>query len=174
MTRRQHGLQSVAGWVAAMLAACMLAVSGCGFHLSRPPDLPFETLYVSAPTYSSFGAELKRYLTSTSRTRLVDRPEQAQVTLQIISELQESQILALSVAGRVNELQLRYRVLFSVRDHENHEWITPTEIFLHRDMTYDDQTVLAKENEQNLLVQDMRQDAVRQVVRRLASARAPS
>jgi outer membrane lipopolysaccharide assembly protein LptE/RlpB len=41
-------------------------------------------------------------------------------------------------------------------------------------MTYDDQTVLAKDNEQTLLVQDMRQDAVRQLVRRLAQARAPS
>jgi len=33
--------------------------------------------------------------------------------------------------------------------------------------------VLAKENEQNLLMQNMRQDAVRQVVRRLARARPP-
>ena len=107
-----------AGWslrvrcvLAAAMMACMLAASGCGFHLSRPPDLPFETLYVVAPSYSSMGAELKRYLASNSKTRLVDRPEQAEVTLHIITELYESQIVALSVAGRVNELQLRYRPL---------------------------------------------------------------
>jgi LPS-assembly lipoprotein len=160
--------------VAGLLVACVLAVSGCGFHLSRPPELPFETLYVVAPSYSSFGAELKRYLASNGKTRLVDRPEQAEVTLQIISELYESQIVALSVAGRVNELQLRYRLAYSVRDRLNHEWIAPIELVLHRDMTYDDTTVLAKENEQVLLQQDMRQDAVRQIVRRLAAARAPS
>jgi LPS-assembly lipoprotein len=157
-----------------MLAACVLAVAGCGFHLSRPPELPFETLYVVAPTYSSLGAELKRYLASNSKTHLVDRPEQAQVTLQIFSELQESQILALSVAGRVNELQLRFRLTFSVLDRENREWVPRSEVLVQRDMTYDDQTVLAKENEMNLLIQDMRQDAVRQIVRRLARARAPS
>ena len=96
------------------------------------------------------------------------------MALQIISELYESQILALSVAGRVNELQLRYRLSYSVQDREKRNWIVPTEITLHRDMTYDDTTVLAKENEQALLQQDMRQDAVRQIVRRLAAARAPS
>ena len=47
-------------------------------------------------------------------------------------------------------------------------------MLLIRDMTYDDQAVLAKENEQNLLWQDMREDAVRQVVRRLSNMRAPS
>jgi LPS-assembly lipoprotein len=159
-------------WV---VAVCVIALSsGCGFHLSRPPELPFDTLFVEAPTYSSVGAELRRYLASTSKTKLVDHPEQAQVTLQILTELQETQILALSVAGRVNELQLRYRVTFRVKDRENKEWIVPTEILLQRDMTYDDLTVLAKENEQSLLVQDMRQDAVRQIVRRLAQARTPS
>jgi LPS-assembly lipoprotein len=152
---------------------CVLAASGCGFQLSRPPQMPFDTLYIVAPSYLSFGAELKRYLASTGNVRLVDRPEQAQVTLEILNEQQETQILALSVTGRVNEFQLRYRLSFSVRDRENHQWIPPTEITLTRDMTYDDQEVLAKENEQNLLMQSMRQDAVRQVVRRLARARPP-
>jgi LPS-assembly lipoprotein len=156
-----------------LLTLCALAVSGCGFHLSRPPQLPFDTLYVVAPTYSSFGAELKRYLAGTSNTRLVDSPDQAQVTLEILNEQQESQIVALSVSGKVNELLLRYRVTFTVRDREHHQWIVPTEIALSRDMTYDDTEVLAKENEQNTLILDMRQDAVRQVVRRLARARPP-
>jgi len=173
MTRAVYS-QEIRSRLAVGLIACMLVVSGCGFHLSRSPELPFETLFVVAPSYSSFGAELKRYLASNSKTRLVDRPEQAEVTLQIITELYESQIVALSVAGRVNELQLRYRLAYSLRDRQNHVWIAPVEIVLHRDMTYDDTTVLAKENEQVLLQQDMRQDAVRQIVRRLAVARAPT
>lgn len=156
-----------------VLLLYVLAASGCGFQLSRPPQMPFDTLYIVAPNYLSFGAELKRYLASTGKVRLVERPEQAQVTLEILNEQQETQILALSVTGRVNEFQLRYRLSFSVRDRENHQWIPPTEITLTRDMTYDDQEVLAKENEQNLLMQNMRQDAVRQVVRRLARARPP-
>jgi LPS-assembly lipoprotein len=175
MRRMRDTGRSFRACVALLMATAVLSLSACGFHLSRPPDLGFETLYVSAPTYSSFGAELKRYLASNnSKTRLVDKPEEAQVILEIFSEVNETQILALSSAGRVNELQLRFRVLFGVRDQEKHQWISPTEILLQRDMTYNDQTVLAKESEQALLVQDMRQDAVRQIVRRLANAHAPS
>jgi LPS-assembly lipoprotein len=157
----------------ALLIFCTLALSACGFHLSRPATLPFQTLYIVTPSYSSFGAELKRYLASTRTIRLVDRPEQAEVILEIGYEQQESQILALSVAGRVNELQLRYRLSFSLRDGKNRQWIIPTELVLTRDMTYDDTAVLAKENEQNLLFQSMREDAVHQVVRRLARAQPP-
>jgi LPS-assembly lipoprotein len=166
-------LQALPRRLVMLLTLCALAVSGCGFHLSRPPELPFDTLYVAAPTFSSFGAELKRYLVGNSHTRLVDRPDQAQVILEIISEQQESQIVALSTSGKVNEFLLHYRLLFSLRDREHHQWIAPTEILLTRDMTYDDTEVLGKENEQATLILDMRQDAVRQVVRRLARARAP-
>ncbi len=175
ITRFAGGRLAFVSERAGLLLVCVLCMlSGCGFHLSQPPTLPFDTLYVDVVSYSSFAAELKRYLASTGKTRLVDRPEQAQVILQILSELQESQILALSTAGRVNELQFRYRLSFRVRDRDNREWLAPTEILLHRDMTYDDLTVLAKENEQTLLMQDMQRDAVRQVVRRLAATHAPS
>src|SRR5690242_7818489 len=129
---------------------CVVALAACGFHLSRPAALPFDTLYIVTPSYSSFGAELKRYLASTGNIRLVDRPEQAEVILEIGYEQQESQILALSVAGRVNELQLRYRLSFSLRDKKNRQWIIPTELTLTRDMTYDDTAVLARSEERRV------------------------
>jgi len=47
-----------------LILAAIAALTGCGFHLSRPPDLPFETLYIDAPNYSSVAADLKRYLAS--------------------------------------------------------------------------------------------------------------
>lgn len=150
------------------------ALASCGFRPSGPPTLPFRSLYIDAPAYSSFGAELKRYIASGSQTKLVDRPEEAQLVLQIIGELQESQILSLTVAGRVAEYQLRYRVSYRLHDNSNKDWIPASEILLRRDLTYDDQAVLAKENEQALLYQAMRDDAVRQMMRRLSQARPPA
>jgi LPS-assembly lipoprotein len=160
--------------VGLVILSLALLLQGCGFQLSRPVSMPFRTLYVAAPQYSGFGAQFKRYLESINGTQLVDRPEQADVILQILNELDEAQILALSVGGRVNELQFRYRLTFRLHDRTNREWIPATEIVLHRDMTYDDQAVLAKEAEQALLVQDMREEAVRQMMRRLSVARPPS
>ena len=156
------------------LLAVAAALTGCGFRLSGAAPMQFERLYINVPAYSSFGAELKRHLASSSKTQLVDKPEEADVILQIYNETQESQILALSAAGAVRELQFGYIVTFRLHDNANRDWIVRTDMRLHREMTYDDRTVLAKESEQALLYQDMREDAVRQMVRRLSAARAPA
>jgi LPS-assembly lipoprotein len=155
-------------------AALPGALPGCGFRPSGPPTLPFRTLYISAPSYSSFAAELKRYIASGGHTVLTERPEEAQAVLEIQGEVQEAQILSLTVAGRVAEYQLRYRIGYRLHDPANKDWIPPSEILLRRDLTYDDQAVLAKENEQALLYQAMREDAVRQIMRRLSQARPPA
>jgi LPS-assembly lipoprotein len=151
-----------------------LALTGCGFKAVGQANMPFETLYVTAPDYSSFGAEFKRYVESYGKTRITDNPQQAQVILEILSETQEQQILSLTSAGRVAEFLLRYRVTYRLRDNEKRDWIPRGEIQLQRDYTYDDTIVLAKENEAQLLFKDMKNDAIQQLVRRLSAAQAPS
>jgi len=152
----------------------LAALAGCGFHLSSAPPLPFKTLYIDAPTYSSFAGDLRRYIASGDQPKLTARPEEAQVVLQVMSETQELQILSLTTAGQVAEYQLRYRVVFRLHDNANKDWIAPNEIMLLRDLTYDNNAVLAKANEEELLYQSMREDAVRQTMRRMSQARAPS
>ena len=68
----------------------------------------------------------------------------------------------------------RYRIMYRLHDNANKEWIPQSEIVLRRDLTYDDQAVLAKENEMNLLFQAMKDDAVKQMMRRLARAEPPA
>ncbi|PWT71181.1 MAG: hypothetical protein C5B46_08610 [Proteobacteria bacterium] len=160
--------------VAAFIVVLAALIAGCGFRPSGYVSLPFHSVYISAPAYSSFGGELKRYIASGSRATLATRREDADVTLEVMSELEEAQILSISVAGRVAEYRLQYRLTYRLRDNRNRDWIPQSEILLHRDFTYDDQAVLAKENEQSLLFQDMRSDAVRQMIRRLSAAREPS
>jgi LPS-assembly lipoprotein len=148
--------------------------SGCGFKLAGPPELPFQTLYVAAPDYSSFGAEFKRYVESGGKTRLTDTPKEAQAVLEILSETRETQILSLTSAGRVAEYLLRYRVSFRLRSSGGSDWIAPSDITLQRDLTYDSDATLAKENEQEFLYQDMRNDAMQQLLRRLVAVQVPS
>jgi LPS-assembly lipoprotein len=155
--------------VAALAVVALAASSGCGFKLAGPPELPFETLYVTAPDYSSFGADFRRYVESGGRTRLTTSPQQAQAVVEILSETREKQILSLTNAGRVAEYLLKYTVTFRVRNNENGEWISPSEISLQRDLTYDNDAPLAKENEEQFLFQDMRNDAMEQLMRRLVA-----
>lgn len=77
----------------------------------------------------------------------------------------------MSGAGRVQELQLRYRVSFRLVNKAGNELIPSDEILLKRDLLYSDSDVLGKEQEEALLYRDMQTDAVQQVVRRLQVAR---
>ena len=157
------------------LPACMLAalLAACAFHLRGQAQLPFESLHI--PGNNPLVVELKRNVAAASRTRLVDKPGEAQAVLGFTQELREKVILSFNAAGRVSEYQLRYRVGFRVTDAKGVQVYLPTnEILLTRDMAYSDAQVLAKEAEESLLYRDMQRDMVQQILRRLVTAKPAS
>ena len=156
------------------LVATALLVAACGFQLRGTATLPFSSIYVQAPPSSVFATQLKRAVLAGSGTRIAEQPGEAEVILQIMSELQEKQILSLSGGGRVSEFQLRYRVSFRLTDGKNREHIPASEIVLRRDYSFTDDQALSKESEEALLYRDMRNDAVGQLVRRLQAAKLKS
>lgn len=157
-----------------ILLAATLLVAACGFQLRGVATLPFESIYVQAAAKSLLAQELKRAVRSGSSTRVAEQPDQAEVTLQILTEAQEKQILSLTVGGRVAEYQLRYRVQFRLTDAKKNEHIPASEIVLSRDYSYRDDQALASESQEALLYRDMRSDAVHQLVRRLQGAKLKS
>ena len=154
--------------------AATLVLAACGFQLRGGASLPFQSLYVQAAPTSQFATQLKRTVRARSSTRVADQPAEAEVTLQILNELQEKQILSLGGGGRVSEYELRYRVSFRLTDSKNREHIPASEILLKRDFSFTDQQALSKEAEEALLFRDMRSDAVQQLVRRLQAAKLQS
>lgn len=155
-----------------LIAALLMAtLTACGFHLRGAQPLPFESLYIAMPEYSEVGAALKRNIRAAGGTRLVDAAKDAQAVLTVVGETRERNILSLNSAGRVRELELRYRFVFRVHDNKGTDFIPQGTILLKRDMTYDDSVVLAKEQEEALLYRDMQNDLVQQILRRLAAAK---
>jgi LPS-assembly lipoprotein len=152
----------------------VLLLAACGFQLRGAAPLPFHSVFVQAAPASQFAFQLKRAVQSGGSTRIAERPEQAEVILQIMTELQEKQILSLSGGGRVSEYQLRYRVAYRLTDGQNREHIPVSEIALKRDYSYSDSQALGAEHEEALLFRNMRDDAVQQLVRRLQSAKLKS
>ena len=155
-------------WLATAAAAVVL--SGCGFQLRGTASLPYETLHVAAPRTSAFAVEFRRAVSSSSQTRIVDDPKQAQATLQLVNETREKVILSLSGGGRVREYQLRYRMTYRLVASDNQELRPATQIALQRDISYNDTDTLAKESEEALLYRDMQSDAVSQLLRQLQMA----
>jgi LPS-assembly lipoprotein len=156
-----------------VLTAALL-LSACGFQLRGTADLPFKTLYVQGPSSSQFVLQLKRAVEAGTRTRITDSPADAEVVLQILSELQEKEILSLTGGGRVNEFLLRYRVSFRLTDKLNHEHIPASEIVLRQSVTFNSDQTLSKEYEEANLYKSMRNDAVQQLLRRLHATQLKS
>ncbi|MBX3665249.1 MAG: hypothetical protein KF834_06160 [Burkholderiales bacterium] len=152
---------------------CALLLAGCGFQLRGAANLPFDTLYVQAPTGSQFANQFKRVVAAGSATQVVDDPKAAEATLVLVQELREKNILSLSGAGRVREFQLRYRMSYRLMDKNAVETLPVSEIVLTRDFSFNDQDTLSKESEEALLFRDMQNDAVQQLVRRLQAAKLP-
>lgn len=154
-----------------LLLLTVLLLTACGFHLRGQAGMPFSTLYLDAASSGTpFIADLRRNLEA-NKVKLVSTAEQADVVLNIVSEIPEKQILTLGGSGRVNEFQLRYRVSLRAYDLKGQDWIPAEEVMLRRDHVYDDTKVLAKEAEETLLYQSMRSDMVQQIVRRLSRAK---
>lgn len=151
---------------ALLLTALML--SACGFHLHEQTGMPFNTLYLDAANPNTpFITELRRNLEA-KQVRLVNTAKEADVVLQIVFESSNKQILTLGSSGRVNGFRLNYRVSLRAYDLKNQEWIPAEVMEEHRDYSYDDSLILAKEAEESLLVQSMNSDVAQQIVRRLS------
>ena len=150
---------------------CTLLLAGCGFQLRGAASLPFDTLYVQAPTGSQFANQFRRVVAAGSATRVGEDPKAAEATLVLVQELREKNILSLSGTGRVREFQLRYRMSYRLLDRNAVETLPVSEIVLTRDFSFNDQDTLSKESEEALLFRDMQNDAVQQLVRRLQAAK---
>ncbi|MCV2217611.1 LPS-assembly lipoprotein LptE [Thauera sp. Sel9] len=146
-----------------------LLLSGCGFKLRGPQQLDFATVHINVSELSELGASLRRLIATTGSTTVVDDPEKADARLQILANNRGREILSLTGAGKVREYQLTQTLRFQLLDKSGAVLLPPTAISAAREYTFDDSQVLGKEQEETLLYNDMQQDLLQQLMRRLAS-----
>lgn len=153
-----------------LLAALLTA---CGFQLRGAYPLAFDSIYIGLPETGEMHARLKRSIMAGSQVKVLSDKEEAQVMLQVLADQQTKNILSLSAAGRVSEYQLVRNFSFRLVDANNREWLAPAQITIRRDVSYNDDQVLSKESEENLLWRDIQDDLVQQILRRMAAVKAP-
>ena len=154
-----------------LLVAFCSVLGACGFQLRGQASLPFETIYISFPVGHPIGTDLKRLIKAGTNTRVVDKAKGAQTTLEIISVVNDKQIMSVSGGGRVREFELRYRVSFRLLDAKGVDLIPTNEIALRRILPYTDAQVVAKEGEEAMLVKEMQTDSAQQILRRLEAVK---
>jgi LPS-assembly lipoprotein len=151
-----------------LVLASLLGLGACGFQLRGDASLPFESLYIEGG--QDIVVDLQRAIRPTA-TKVTDSPQDAEAVLHISGESREKRILGLNSAGRVSEFRLLYRVDFKVSGKAGGDLLSPQQIELRRDITFNDSQTLAKESEEALLYRDMQSDAVQQIIRRMSVVR---
>lgn len=127
-----------------------------------------ERTYIStADEYSLFYRELRLQLQANG-VEIVDSPTEATATLSILFDKTDQRILSVSARNTPTEYEVFYTIEYSVDSAE--ENLQPLQkITLARDYTYDENLVLGKSHEEQVIRDAIVDNLVRTVLRQLAS-----
>ena len=139
----------------------------CGFHLRGLADLSFNKIYIKNQSLS-ISKDINIALKSNG-VKIVSDQEDAQLQVDMMNDGTEKRILSLGGTGTVREFELFYRVNFRIKDSADGLWGPVQVVEGRRDFSYLDTELLAKSYEEALLYEDMRRDAVREILRRLVA-----
>ncbi|HEY1284355.1 MAG TPA: LPS assembly lipoprotein LptE [Steroidobacteraceae bacterium] len=153
--------------LAALLA---LTATGCGFQLQGRTPLPptlANTYVVAGDQQTEFVQGLRKALI-TSGGKLASRSEGATGTVRIITDTVTRKILSVSANNVPREYEITYTVEFSV-SAPGKELLPSQKVEVTRNYSFNERTLLAKENEEDILREGMARDLVGIVMRRLSS-----
>jgi len=148
---------------------CLILLS-CGFHLRGLSSMPFESLYIQASN-PSVTIDIKRRIEASSKTAVLDSQKDAQAILVIESAELQKKILSVSGTGRVREYQLRYTISFRVNDQRGREIVPDTKIEVNRVLPYSDSAILSAGAEEEMLLRNMKKDALLKLIDRLGKVK---
>lgn len=161
---RRHGL--------VLLLAISLAA--CGFQLRGASPLPavMERTYIQADARSPLYFELEQSIQAAG-AQVVQSASEASATLQIHRADFSRRDRGIDQLGRVNEYEHRLSLVYSLHDSQGASLVSHQQLQLIREQRFNPNDVLASGEEQSILYQEMRRQAVSQLLRRLQSLAQP-
>jgi LPS-assembly lipoprotein len=156
---------------AAITLLCLsLVCSACGFQLREDADLPPEmaqTHLIINDGNSTFARRI-RVLLSQSGVTFVDSGH-ATAILEIPVNNVVTEVLTIGDNARVREYRISHTVRFRVIDSSGKEIITWQTMRQTREISFDEQQILAASREQEYLKQDLAETLSRLLVTRLVT-----
>jgi LPS-assembly lipoprotein len=152
------------------LASALASLAGCGFHL-RGQSLEagnFGNVYVQSRGGGTLGAELRLSLEDAG-VRSVDKASDADVIVTVADERFVRSVLSVDPnTGKAREYEIVYRATYSARRRDGSAVVGEQQIEIARDYVFDPDAVLGKSREEDVLREEMRRDAVQQILGRLS------
>ena len=132
--------------------------------------MPFESIYIQSSNPLAT-LDIKRRIQASSKTAVLESRKDAQAILVIQNARLKKRILSVSGTGRVREFQLRYSISFRVNDQKGREIVPDTKIEVNRVLPYSDSAILSAAAEENMLLKDMKKDAILKLMDRLGKVK---
>jgi LPS-assembly lipoprotein len=154
----------------AALALLALCVSSCGFRLQGRNPLPpaLSSTYVIAPNDQTDFVQGLRKALLVAGGKVVEDKEHATGIVRVMTDDFTSKILSVSAENIPREYEITYTVEFSVSSNDK-ELLETQKVAVTRNYSFNERTLLAKENEEAILREGMARDLVGIVMRRLSS-----
>ena len=149
-------------------------LSSCGYHLTGAIKLPegVNSIYLDGAS-----PELKtRFKKSfgTDEGKVTDNIENAGIIIRIYNEVSQRRILSLSAGGAANSFELDYDFNYDVFDAHNKALSQNQLVSIKREYFNNQQTVIAKDNEELVIRSEMYRQAVGSLLNGVKIALEPS
>lgn len=150
----------------------LITLAGCGFQLRGHASVPeaLKTLYIQGVNTQQdhFGLQLKREM-SRNGIRVVDEYEEGAAIFTVLQNRFVRHVLSVGSDAKVREFELETWVVYQVTD-ENGELIGEKQrVEARRDYQFDRNQILAMDEQERVLREDLNKQMVQSILRRLSA-----
>lgn len=172
--------------VRVLFSLIAILLAGCGFKMQGVTPMPFDSLNITIPQNSQFGADVRRAIRAASpNTTIIEPPTIkptesgekpkvdpkyiGQAKLEQVSDIRNTRIVSLNAQGKPEEFELTLAYTFRLVNAKNQIILPDTTLTAARAMPFDERVVQAKEGEAATLYRDMQKSLVARMMRRLTA-----
>ncbi|TXI10146.1 MAG: hypothetical protein E6Q68_08695 [Polynucleobacter sp.] len=151
------------------LATLATSMGACGWRLRGKVNLPYKSLLLTGTITPELKDDIEMLL-RVNDIELAKTVKDSELVLEIISEQNARQVLSYNTSGQITAYRIISRIVFRAFDPTTGlEAMPESDIFLTRDIDFNQSNIQAFDQQVNEYVKNMRIDIVSQLMRRLAS-----
>jgi LPS-assembly lipoprotein len=165
---------TINGLLIVVLITGLGLLNACGFHLRGTEKFHFTSAQIQSAAADRLSQELERLLVE-QEIKIIPTANEAQVIISLSKEKFNNRVLTVSaVSGKMAEVELTLQVELEVHQPNGTVLLEPQPLTLWRDYSFDETAVLAREAEEEILREEMFQDLIAQIMRRLQTIQVSS